>query len=83
MANQPSKTRRKGNTVYHAPKGAVYHGDTAERPIGLTTEQAEDQRVGSKLDERQVRDAAQAKRATSGRARSDEITAARKTRTSS
>ena len=78
MANQPSKTRRKGNTVYHAPKGAIYHGDVAERPIGLTTEEAEEQRVGGKLDERQVRDAAQAKRATSGRARSDELTAPRR-----
>ena len=46
------KTRTKGNRVIHTPKGALYHGDAAERPRGLTTEQAEDQRVGTKIGDR-------------------------------
>jgi hypothetical protein len=49
------KTRVKGNRVIHTTKGTPYHGDAAERPRGLTTEQAEDQRVGTKIGERQSR----------------------------
>jgi hypothetical protein len=56
------KTRQKGDTVYHTTRGGIYHGDVAERPRGLTTEQAESQRVGSKIDERQVREAAHGER---------------------
>jgi hypothetical protein len=54
--DKPSKTRVKGGTVYHTPRGGVYHGDITERPRGLTTEQAESQRVGAKIDERYPRD---------------------------
>ena len=53
------KTRVKGNRVIHNPQGAVYSVDAFERPRGLNTEQAEDQRTGTKIDERQVREAAQ------------------------
>jgi hypothetical protein len=56
------KTRQKGDTVYHTTRGGIYHGDNAERPRGLTTEQAEDQRTGVKIDERQVREAAHGER---------------------
>ena len=56
------KTRVKGNRVIHTTKGGVYHGDIADRPRGLTTEQAEEQRVGAKIGERQVREAAQGER---------------------
>jgi hypothetical protein len=52
------KTRIDGDRVIHTPKGSVYRGDAAERPYGLTTEQAESQRTGAKLDERQTREAA-------------------------
>ena len=45
--------------MIHTTRGGVYHGDMAERPRGLTTEQAEDQRRGVKIDERQTREAAQ------------------------
>lgn len=53
------KVRVKGNRVIHTTRGGTYHGNAAERPIGLTTEQAEDQRRGVKIDERQTREAAQ------------------------
>jgi hypothetical protein len=56
------KTRVKGNRVIHTTRGGIYKGDAAERPRGLTTEQAEDQRSGAKIDERQVREAAQGER---------------------
>jgi hypothetical protein len=56
------KTRQKGDTVFHTTRGGIYHGDNAERPRGLTTEQAEDQRTGVKIDERQVREAARGER---------------------
>jgi hypothetical protein len=56
--SQDRKTRVKGNRVIHTPKGALYQGDLHERPRGLTTEQAESQRTGAKIDERQVREAA-------------------------
>ena len=56
------KTRQKGKTVYHTTRGGIYHGDAAERPRGLTTEQAEDQRTGAKIDERQVREASHGER---------------------
>ena len=74
------KVRVKGNRVIHTTRGGVYHGDAAERPRGLTTEQAEDQRRGTKIDERQTREAAQ--RAVEAkprrvRAKSDELTAPR------
>src|SRR3954469_14768758 len=57
MSSPDRKTRIKGNRVMHTPKGGVYKGDAAERPRGLTTEQAEDQRRGTKIDERQRREA--------------------------
>ena len=53
------KVRVKGDRVIHTTRGGVYKGDVAERPRGLTTEQAEDQRTGAKIDERQTREAAQ------------------------
>ena len=43
-------------------KQGIYHGDVGERPRGLTTEQANDQRSGAKIDERQTREAAQGER---------------------
>jgi hypothetical protein len=52
------KTRIDGDRVIHTPKGMPYHGDRYAPPYGLTTEQAEAQRSGSKLDERQTREAA-------------------------
>ena len=56
--SQDRKTRVKGDRVIHTVKGTPYHGDAAERPRGLTTEQWESQRTGAKLDERQSREAA-------------------------
>ena len=56
------KTRVKGNRVIHTPSGALYRGSQSEPPRGLTDEQAEDQRTGVKIDERQVREAAQGER---------------------
>ena len=53
------KVRVKGNRVIHTTRGGIYKGDVAERPYGLTTEQAEEQRTGTKIDERQTREAAQ------------------------
>lgn len=50
--------RVKGNRVIHTERG-IYHGDVAERPRGLTTEQAEDQRVGSRIGARQRREDAE------------------------
>jgi hypothetical protein len=58
MGDQDRKTRVKGNRVIHTPKGSLYHGNRYEPPRGLTNEQAEDQRRGAKVDERQVREAA-------------------------
>jgi hypothetical protein len=52
------KTRVDGDRVIHTVKGTPYHGDLYEGPRGLTNEQKESQRVGAKLDERQVREAA-------------------------
>ena len=74
------KVRVKGNRVIHTPRGGVYQGDVAERPMGLTTEQAEDQRKGTKIAARQTREAAQ--RAVEAgprkvRGGSDELTATR------
>lgn len=73
------KVRVKGNRIIHTPRGGVYRGDVAERPIGLTTEQAEDERTGVKIAKRQTREAAQ--RAVEAkprrrRPRTDELTAA-------
>ena len=59
LFNRMEKKRIKGNRVIHTQRGGVYHGDVAERPRGLTTEQAEDQRLGAKLDERQRKEEAQ------------------------
>ena len=59
MSSPDRKTRSKGNRVIHTSRGGVYHGDAAERPRGLTTEQAEDQRRGAKIDERQRREPAE------------------------
>jgi hypothetical protein len=56
--SQDRKTRVEGNRVIHTVKGSLYKGDRGERPYGLTTEQWEEQRTGTKLDERQVREAA-------------------------
>ncbi len=84
------KTRVKGNRVIHTTKGGIYKGGADERPRGLTTEQAEDQRTGVKIDERQVREAAHGDRqatewgdiherqpqpGTKKRPKSDELTA--------
>ena len=59
MTSPDRKTRSKGNRVIHTTRGGTYHGDAAERPRGLTTEQAEDQRRGTKVDERQRREQAE------------------------
>ena len=72
------KVRVKGNRVIHTPRGGVYKGDVAERPRGLTTEQAEDQRTGVKIAARQGRE--RATRAIEAkphrtRTRKDELTA--------
>ena len=56
--SQDRKTRTKGNRVIHTIRGSLYHGDVGERPYGLTTEQWNEQRTGTKIDERQVREAA-------------------------
>jgi hypothetical protein len=56
--SQDRKTRTEGNRVIHTVKGSLYKGDVGERPYGLTTEQAESQRSGAKIDERQTREAA-------------------------
>lgn len=56
--SQDRKTRIKGDRVIHTVKGTLYSGDRYEGPRGLTNEQQEAQRVGAKLDERQVREAA-------------------------
>jgi len=57
--NSPDrKTRRDGDRVIHTVQGVPFHGDENLPPRGLTVEQAEEQRNGSKLDERQVREAA-------------------------
>lgn len=56
------KTRVKGDRVIHTTKGMPYHGDRYERPWGLTTEQAEAQRTGPKIDERHVRETAHGER---------------------
>ena len=86
------KTRVKGNRVIHTTRGGIYKGDASERPRGLTTEQAEEQRVGTKIGERQVREAAQGERqatewgdirerqpqpGTKRRVKTDELTAPR------
>jgi hypothetical protein len=60
MSSPDRKTRSKGNRVIHTARGGVYKGDAAERPRGLTTEQAEDQRRGAKIDVRQRRESAEA-----------------------
>ena len=52
------KVRVKGNRVIHSSKN-VYKGGRVEAPRGLTAEQAEEQRTGSKLAARQTREAAQ------------------------
>jgi hypothetical protein len=53
--SQDRKTRVKGDRVIHTVKGSLYHGDRYDHPRGLTTEQAEERRVGTKIDERQGR----------------------------
>jgi hypothetical protein len=53
--SQDRKTRVQGDRVIHTVKGTPYHGDRYEGPRGLTNEQAEERRVGSKVDERQGR----------------------------
>jgi hypothetical protein len=92
--SQDRKTRVKGDRVIHTVKGSPYRGDAAERPAGLTTEQAEDQRVGTKIHARQTREAAQGdgmpsavgnvsarqKRPAEGRRGSDELSSTPKRR---
>jgi hypothetical protein len=51
---QDRKTRQKDDRVIHTVKGTPYHGDAAERPRGLTTEQAENRRAGWDIKDRQV-----------------------------
>lgn len=46
------KTRTDGDRVIHTVAGTPYHGDRYERPRGLTTEQNEDHRTGTKIDGR-------------------------------
>ena len=53
--SQDRKTRVKGDRVIHTVKGTPYHGDRYEGPRGLTNEQKEERRVGTKIDERQGR----------------------------
>jgi len=48
------KTRVKGDRVIHTVNGSLYKGGY-EGPRGLTNEQAEERRVGTKIDERQGR----------------------------
>jgi hypothetical protein len=70
--SQDRKTRIDGDRVIHTVKGQPYHGDRYTPPMGLTTEQNEEQRTGTKIDERQVREAARGERestAWSGTAR--------------
>jgi len=76
------KVRVKGNRVIHTTRGSVYHGDVGERPRGLTTEQANEERTGTKLAARQSREAAQravesGKKKVSSRT-TDEVTSTRK-----
>ena len=54
--SQDRKTRTKGDTVIHTVGGSIRHGDRTEAPRGLTAEQANEQRSGIKLDERQTRE---------------------------
>ncbi|HKO00248.1 MAG TPA: hypothetical protein VJ032_01060 [Thermoanaerobaculia bacterium] len=72
------KTRVDGDRVIHTTAGAVYHGDAAERPRGLTTEQANNQTEGWNVKEQQARDdGARAKDAPPhhvGRNATDELT---------
>jgi hypothetical protein len=80
MSSPDRKTRVKGNRVLHTPSGGIYKGDAAERPRGLTTEQAEDQRRGAKVDQRHTREAAERvidarPHRTRTRAAKDELTA--------
>jgi hypothetical protein len=60
--SQDRKTRIDGDRVIHTVKGTPYHGDRYSRPMGLTTEQNEEQRTGAKIDERQIREAAAGER---------------------
>ena len=55
MGESPDrKTRIEGNRVIHTPKGTLHHDDFNSPPFGLTEEQWEERRRGSKIDERQV-----------------------------
>lgn len=70
----------KGNRVIHTTRGGVYQGNVGEPPRGLTAEQAREQRSGTKIDERQSREAAErvveAKPRRTRKSSSDELTAA-------
>jgi len=57
-STQDRKTRTKDDRVIHTVKGSPYHGDAADRPRGLTTEQAENRRTGWDIKDRQVFEAA-------------------------
>lgn len=77
------KVRVKGNRVIHTPRGGVYQGDVSERPMGLTTEQANDQLTGTRIGQRQIREAAQRAVEASPRRKhpkTDELTAVKKKR---
>jgi hypothetical protein len=54
--SQDRKTRTDGDRVVHTVGGSIRHGDMNEAPRGLTAEQANEQRSGIKLDERQTRE---------------------------
>ena len=88
------KTRVEGNRVIHSSKGSVNRTALAESPRGLTAEEGEEERVGSKIGNREVREAAQGERQSSAsgpisarqstpgtaehKAKTDEVTQARK-----
>jgi hypothetical protein len=78
MSDADRKTRVKDDRVIHTTRGGVYHGNETERPRGLTTEQANEQREGWNATEQQSRDdAARAKDAPphhTGRNATDELT---------
>ena len=58
MERNHRKTRIAGDRVIHSDRGIASRGEQGEPPRGLTAEQAEEQRTGDKLNERQVREAA-------------------------
>src|SRR5690242_3264868 len=58
-SSQDRKTRVKGDRVIHTVRGGEpYHGNIDDRPRGLTTEEAENRRVGWDIKDRQIFEAA-------------------------